>query len=116
MSTARQIFGTVPCLRVPRLPLEGSLGTPKILSTGTTLHLGPIRLHVRKLGVPCPKIVSTVPKNLACRADFFSACKWGLSRRFMRNYSRRCSSGNPEAEAYFYCFFLFPCSGMVAMF
>ena len=43
---ARQIFGTVPCLPVPRLPPAGSLGTPKILSTGATLHLGLIRLHV----------------------------------------------------------------------
>ena len=42
----RQIFGTVPRLPVPRLPLGGSLGTPKILSTGATLHLGLIRLHV----------------------------------------------------------------------
>ena len=59
--------GTVPRLPVPRLPPGGSLGTPKILSTGATLHLGPIRLHVenwecralkssarcQKLGVPC---------------------------------------------------------------
>ena len=51
-------------LPVPRLPLGGSLGTPKFLSTGATLHLGPIRLHV---------------ENLACRADFFSACEWGFS-------------------------------------
>ena len=42
----RQIFGTVPRLPVPRLTLGGSLGTPKILSTGAQLHLGPIRLHV----------------------------------------------------------------------
>ena len=62
-----QIFGTVPCLPVPRLPPRGSLGTPKILSTGATLHLGPISLHVenwecralkssarcQKYGVPC---------------------------------------------------------------
>ena len=33
MSTARQMFGTVPRLPVPRLPPGGSLGTPKILST-----------------------------------------------------------------------------------
>ena len=46
MSTARQIFGTVPRLPVPRLPPGGSLGIPKILSTDATLHLGPIRLHV----------------------------------------------------------------------
>ena len=52
---------------MPRLPPGGSLGTPKILSTGATLHLGPIRLHVenwecralkssarcQKFGVPC---------------------------------------------------------------
>ena len=43
IGTARQIFGTVPCLPVLRLPPGGSLGTPKILSTGATLHLGPIR-------------------------------------------------------------------------
>ena len=67
ISAARQIFGTVPRLPVPRLPPGGSLGTPKILSTGATLHLGPIRLHVEnwecralkssarclKFGVPC---------------------------------------------------------------
>ena len=64
---ARQIFGTGPCLPVPRLPLRGSLGTPKILNTGATLHLGPIRLDIKnwecralkssaryqKFGVPC---------------------------------------------------------------
>ena len=48
IGTARRIFGTVPRLPVPRLPLGGSLSTPKILSTGTTLHFGPIRLHVEK--------------------------------------------------------------------
>ena len=65
--TASQIFGTAPRLPVPRLPPGGSLGTPKILSTGATLHVGPIRLHVenwecralkssarcQKFGVPC---------------------------------------------------------------
>ena len=64
---AREIFGTMPCLPVPRLPLGGSLSTLKILSTGATLHLGPICLHVenwecralklsarcQKFGVPC---------------------------------------------------------------
>ena len=54
IGTARQIFGTMP-----RLP-GGSLGTPKILSTGAILHLAPIRLHV---------------ENWECRARFFSACK-----------------------------------------
>ena len=71
------MFGTVPRLPVPRLPPRGSLGTPKILSTGATLDLGPICLHVenwegrtlkssarcQKFGVPC---------------WFFSACKWGF--------------------------------------
>ena len=39
----------MPRLPVPRLPPGGSLGslgTPNILSTGATLDLGPIRLHV----------------------------------------------------------------------
>ena len=67
IGTARQIFGSVPCLPVPRLPPGGSLGSPTILSTGATLHVGPIRLHVenwechalkssarcQKFGVPC---------------------------------------------------------------
>ena len=67
IGTARQIFGTVPRLPLPRLPPGGSLGTPKIMSTGATLHLRPIRLHVenwecralkssaqcQKFGVPC---------------------------------------------------------------
>ena len=46
ISTAHQIFGTVPRLPMPRLPPGGSLSTPEIFSTGATLHLGPIRLHV----------------------------------------------------------------------
>ena len=67
IGTARQIFGTEPRLPVPRLPPEGSLGTPKILSPGATLHVGPIRLYVanwecralkssarcQKFAVPC---------------------------------------------------------------
>ena len=57
-----EFLDTVPCLPVPRLPPEGSLGTPKILATGATLRLRPIRLH-SKLRVPCLKIVSTVPKS-----------------------------------------------------
>ena len=69
LSTARQIFGTVPRLPVPRLPPGGSLGTPKILSTGAILHLGPIRLHV---------------ENWECRALNSSArCqKFGVPYRF----------------------------------
>ena len=63
VGTARQIFGTVPRLPVPRLTPGGSLGTSKFLSTGATLHLGPIRLHV-EIGSACLKIVSTVPKIL----------------------------------------------------
>ena len=46
IGTTRQIFGIVPRLPMPRLPPGGSLRTPKSLSTGATLHLGPIRLHV----------------------------------------------------------------------
>ena len=67
IGTARQIFGNIARLPVPRLPPGGSLSTPKILSTGATLHLGPLRLHVKnwecralkssaqcqKFGLPC---------------------------------------------------------------
>ena len=77
---ARQIFGTVPRLPVPRLPPGGSLSTPKILSTGATLHLGPIRLHVenweccalkssarcQKFGVPCRLFLARVNGVLLC--------------------------------------------------
>ena len=46
-----------------------SLGTPKILSTVATLHLGPIRLHVENWA--CRENRQHGAKNLACRADFF---------------------------------------------
>ena len=73
----------MPRLPVPRLPPGGSLGTPKILGTGATLHLVPLCLHVnnwgcralkssaryQKFGVPCP---------------IFSACKWGLNDNIIR--------------------------------
>ena len=54
-NSARHAKFLAPCLvlPVPRLPPRSSLGTPKILSTGATLHLGPIRLHGKKFGVPC---------------------------------------------------------------
>ena len=73
---AHQIFATVPRLPVPRLPPGGSLSTPKILSTGATLHLGPIHLHIENWECWANRHHSA--KNLACRADFFSACKWGF--------------------------------------
>ena len=71
MSTARQIFGTVPRLPVPRLPPGGSLGIPKILSTGATLHLGPIRLPVENWECPALKSLARC-KNLACGAGFLA--------------------------------------------
>ena len=59
-------------LPVPRLPPGGSLGTPKILSTGATLHVGPIRLHVEnwecrtlKSSARCQKIWRALPIFLA---------------------------------------------------
>ena len=77
--TACQIFGTVPRLPLLRLPPRGSLSTPKILSTGATLHVGPIRLHVENW--ECRALKSSARwQKLGCRADFFSACKWGLRR------------------------------------
>ena len=71
IGTAHQIFGTVPCLPVLRLPLGGSVGTPKILSNGATLNVGPIRLHVENW--ECHALKSSA------RCQKFSACKWGLS-------------------------------------
>ena len=69
---ACQIFGTVPRLPVPRLPPVGSLGTPKILSTGATLHLGLMLLHVEnweccalKLSARCQKFGVTCQFFLA---------------------------------------------------
>ena len=67
ISTARQIFGIVPHLPMPRQPPRGSLGAPKFFSTVATLHFIPIRLHV---------------KNLACHADFVSVCKLGSRHRW----------------------------------
>ena len=62
----------MPHLPVPRLPPGGSLGI------GATLHVGPIRLHIENL--ECRALKSSHgAKNLACSADFFSACKWGFS-------------------------------------
>ena len=58
-------FWHVPRLPVPRLPPGGSLSTPKILSTHwchITFGTDTFTHHDRKLGVPCRKIVSTVPK------------------------------------------------------
>ena len=75
--TAPQSFGTVPRLPVQRLPPGGSLDTPKILSTGATLHLGPIRLHVENRECRALKSLARCQK-FEYRADFFSACKWGL--------------------------------------
>ena len=85
-----EFLGTVPRLPVPRLPPGGSLGTPKILGTGATLHLVPLCLHVnnwgcralkssaryQKFGVPCP---------------IFSACKWGLNVRHFLAVGILCS-------------------------
>ena len=80
ISTARQIFGTVPRLPVPRLPPRGSLGTPKILSTGATLHLGPIRLHVENWECRAFKSAARRQKfGVPCR--FFSASKWGFGHK-----------------------------------
>ena len=72
-----EFFGTGPRLPVPRLPPGGSLGTPKILGTGATLHLGPIRLHVENWECRALKSSARCQKlGVPCR--FFSACKWGL--------------------------------------
>ena len=62
-----------PCVPVPRLPPGGSLGTPKILSAGATLHLGPISLHV--------EIVSTVPKIWRAVPIFLAHVNWVCQRQ-----------------------------------
>ena len=70
-------LGTVPRLPVPRLPPGGSLGTPNILGTGATFHLGPLRLHVENLECRAQKWSARCQKSaVPCR--FFSACKWGF--------------------------------------
>ena len=79
ISTAHQMFGTVPRLPMPRLPPGGSLSTPKIFSTGATLHLGPIRLHVENWECCAVKSSAWCQKfGMPCR--FFSTCKWRLSK------------------------------------
>ena len=68
----------VPRLALPRLPPGGSLGTPKNLSNGATLHLGPIRLHVENWECRALKSSAWCQKfGMPCR--FFSVCKWGSS-------------------------------------
>ena len=52
----------------------GSLGTPKILSTGATLHLGPIRLHVENW--ECRALKSSARcQTFGVPCEIFSACK-----------------------------------------
>ena len=71
-------LGTVPPLPMPRLPPGGSLGTPNILGTGATFHLGPLRLHVENLECRAQKWSARCQKcAVPCR--FFCACKWGFS-------------------------------------
>ena len=71
-------LGTVPRLPGPRLPPGGSLGTPNILGTGATFHLGPLRLHVENLKCRAQKW-SVRCQKCAVPCRFFCACKWGLS-------------------------------------
>ena len=66
-----------PRLPVPRLLPGGSLGTPKILSTGATFHLRPIRLYVENWECRALKSSARCQKfGVPCR--FFSACEWRL--------------------------------------
>ena len=68
------IFGTVPRLPLLRLPPRGSLGTPKIWSTGATFHVRPIRLHVENW--ECHALKSSARcQKFGVPADFFSTCK-----------------------------------------
>ena len=73
----KEFFGTVPRLPVPRLPPGGSLGTPKILGTGATLHQGLTRLHVENWECCALKSSARGRKfDVPCR--FFRVSKWGL--------------------------------------
>ena len=67
----------MPRLPVPRLPSGGSLGTPKILSTGARLHLGPIHLHVKNWECRALKLSAWCQK-FGVPYRFFSAGKWGF--------------------------------------
>ena len=70
-------LGTVPRLPVLRLPPGGSLGTPNILGTGASFHLGTLRLHVENLECRAQKWSARCQKcSVPCR--FLCACKWGL--------------------------------------
>ena len=82
--SARHAKFLAPCLVYPCRDylLEASLGTPKILSSGATLHLGPIRLHVENW--KCDAIKSSAQcQKFGATCRFFSACKWSLTRRHM---------------------------------
>ena len=69
--SARRAKFLAPCLVYP---WGGSLGTSKILSTGATLHLGPICLHVENWECRALKSSAWCQKfGVPCR--FFSACK-----------------------------------------
>ena len=70
-------LGTVPRLPVPGLPPGGSLGTPNILGTGATFHLGPLRLHVQNLESCAQKWSARCQKCAVPCCGFFCACKWG---------------------------------------
>ena len=69
-------LGTVPRLPMPRLAPRGCLGTPDILGTGATFHLGQLHLHVENLECRAQKWSARCQKcAMPCR--FFSVCKWG---------------------------------------
>ena len=79
-------LGTVPRLPVPRLPHGGSPGTPNILGTGATFHLGPLRLHVENLECRAQNWSARCQK-CAMWCQFFNACKWGFNLREIRSDS-----------------------------
>ena len=69
--SARHAKFLAPCVVYP------CRDTPKILSTGATLHLGPIRLHVENCECRAFKSSAQCQKfGLPCR--LFSACRRGL--------------------------------------
>ena len=98
IGTARQIFGTVPRLPVPggSLPPSGRLPPPgdylrEVVSAPLKFWalvphcIWDRYVYTSKIGSTVPKNRQHGAKNLACRADFFSACKWGLSYPLNQN-------------------------------
>ena len=101
---------------MPRLLPVDSLGTPEILSTGATLHLGLIHLHVENRECRSFKSSARCQKfGVPCR--FFRACKWGLrqlgqprqpghpqlGRLLYQVHQQRCGGSSKVVRLHLWC-------------